>query len=88
MTPKVPARLARIPGVKPEEGQSVGPVGTDERLASSGMAKPPVRRAPIPWLPLVLLLISILVFWVLPQRSADEPIEVTTDPTSAQTSQP
>jgi len=80
--------LARIPGVKPEEGQSVGPAGTDERLASPGMAKPPVRRAPIPWLPLVLLLISILVFWVLPQRSADEPIEVTTDSSSAPTTQP
>jgi hypothetical protein len=52
------------------------------------MAKPPVRRAPIPWLPLVLLLISIVVFWVLPQRSADDPIEVIVDPTSAQTSQP
>ncbi|HRI43361.1 MAG TPA: hypothetical protein PLL78_05615 [Fimbriimonadaceae bacterium] len=36
----------------------------------------PTRERRFPWLPLVLLLVSLYLFWVLPHQLGDRPVKV------------
>jgi len=35
-----------------------------------------VKPRPFPWLPLALLVVSLLAFWVLPNAWKDKPVQV------------
>jgi hypothetical protein len=34
-----------------------------------------MTKAPIPWIPLILLVIGIIAFWILPSLNAEVPLK-------------